>query len=610
MTNRIKVVIVFLQIAVLPFLLLGCSTKVILNVSPVSLTESKDKINFSIVFAHADDLEEFRFDYKIFGEEAYSESTYIDNILYDGDIQEDRSYRYASNIYVGKVSAGNILRRNAETVFKNLFNEATTLHIPGDDHFAGIIVDHQSYKEIVPSNTVGIMKLRSPEVRFYADFKKPPAGVDKPIQIAELVAEWVLVDLEGNEIWSNTIVGSGLYDYGIWDSLKTLTHELFQPAVDDHFRNLAHAIEESPEIRLFESCLQLGCDRLLANPSSLSETLDNIQNSQNRNEVTNRFVYMAIEEDNMELLKELLSLDYIDINIADKYYQRLPIHLAVQKNNLKATELLITIGSAINIADNKGFSPLHHAASNGYTRITDLLIQKGADVNAKNSEGQTPFILAITNGHQNDWQLLLDNGSNDHAIDNIDLLSTAERYNSIGLYYALRNNKGKSTETFKIASEYYEKASQLYRRASRRAETEAFLKDIFEFSALVFMIEYGSPRIVDQAYEYLRLKALNDASEMRLSQTQTLALMRAYKDNAPNSGTGLVVGDKNRISSGDNKRTSPVMFRKAHKKSIANYYSSLSDICHNVSNDVQSILKCYEEQGAQFKECIPGEIGQ
>jgi hypothetical protein len=45
--------------------------------------------------------------------------------------------------------------------------------------------------------------------------------------------------------------------------------------------------------------------------------------------------------------------------------------------------------------------------------------------------------------------------------------------------------------------------------------------------------------------------------------------------------------------------------KTANKRDIANSYSQLSEICHEASNEIQAILKCYEESGEQFKECIP-----
>jgi len=603
-TTRVKVVNVLLQIVVFQFFFQGCSSNkpILIDVRPVSLTESKDKINFNVVFAYADDLEQFSFYHKSWPTVKGSESVYIDKLLYDSDIQKERRpYRYPCETSTKVAKVGNILRRNAEAVFKSIFNNATTLHIPGDDHFTGLIIDRQQYKEIVPPNTVGIIKLRSPEVRFYVEFKKPPGTFDQPNEIAELTAEWVLEDLEGNEIWSGKIVGSGLNYPGVklTYSFKSLIQEPFQPAVDEHFRNLARAIETSPEIRLFESCLQINRDRLLADPSSAHDILNRIENTQERRRVANKLVYLAIEKDSVALLKELLSTTFTDVNLADKYYQRLLIHLAVQKNNFEAVKLLIANHSAVDIADNSGFTPLHYAASSGHTQIADLLIQNGVDVNARNADGQTPFMLAVANGHKRDWQLLLDGGANPHAINEEDVLWTAELYNEIGLHFAEKNDKSKSTEAFKTAADYFEKASKLYNRVSKKAETKAFFKDLFEITLLTVHAWGSQWQAQQRAKQYAEFKALNDAREMGLSQTQTLTLIRDYKSNALNSDVTLAAGNSTLPSN---------RFRTADPKRIAKYYSQLAEICHNSSNEVQSILKCYEERGAQFKECIPDDV--
>ncbi len=599
-TARIKVFSILIQIMFFQVLFQGCSSNkpIAINIRPVSITESKDKINFNIVFAHADDLEEFSFNYKSWGAGVDSESVYIDRLLYENDVHKDRPYRYMCKTVLKNASAGNILRKDAETVFRRVFKDAKTLHIRGDDHFTGLIIDHQPYKEIVPPNTVGIMKLRSPEVRFYVEFKKPPWLVDKPNLIAELTAEWVLEDLEGNEVWRSTIVGSGLYDYGVWDSFKKLIQKPFQPAVDDHFRNLAHAIEKSPEIRLYEACLQIDRDRLLADPSSAHETLNSIQNTQRRRSLDNKLVYLAIEKGNVNLLNELFTTPFIDVNQSDKYYLRLPIHLAVQKNNYDAVKSLIANHSAVDAVDSSGFTPLHYAASNGYTKITDLLIQNGADVNAKNADGQTPFILAVTNDHQNDWQLLLYNGANPHAINEEDPLWTAELYNSIGLYLGGMGDKSKSAETLRTASDYFEKASLLYNRISKQAEFDASVKELFEFTLLMVNAWGEQWQAQQRARQYAEIKALNDAHAMGLSQTQTLTLIHNYKSSALNSVATSPSGSMPMPTN---------LAKTANKRDIAKYYSQLSTICHKSSTEVQSILECYEQRGERFRECIPGE---
>jgi hypothetical protein len=546
-------------------------------------------------------VEDFVFNYKFWGPDAGAESVYVDRLLYhSSDVRHDRPYRYACNTVLQSASAGSVLRRNAEAVFGCVFDHATSLHIPGDDHFSGVVIDRQPYKEIVPPGTVGIMKLRSPEVRFYVEFEKPPGNFDKPVLIAELTAEWLLEDLDGHEVWRGVVAGSGVYDYGIWDGFKKLIQRPFQPAVDDHFGNLACTLESSPEIRLYEACVRMDRGGLLSDPSSVHEVLGGIQDPQETRRIANKLVYLAIEKSSADLLKELLSTSLVDVNQQDKYYQRLPIHLAVQKGNLDAVKLLIASHSAVDAADSSGSTPLHYAASKGYTQITDLLIQNGADVNAKDADGETPFMLAARNDHRDDWQLLLDHGANAYAI-NEDLLWTADFYNTVGLYYAEKGKRGESAEALSTASDYYEKASSLYTRVSKKAEIDAFIKGVFEMTMLTVHAWGSQWQAQQRAKQYAELRALNDASEMGLSQTQTLALIRDYKSRALNSDATLAVG----------RSTPPsTMSRPTKADRVAQYYSQLSDLCRNAAIEVKGILECYEQKGANFKECIPPEPGR
>ena len=65
--------------------------------------------------------------------------------------------------------------------------------------------------------------------------------------------------------------------------------------------------------------------------------------------------------------------------------------LAVQKNQFKAAELLISLGCDVNLSNCYGNTALHEAAHLGYVELTALLLQHGADRKVVNHKGSTPL---------------------------------------------------------------------------------------------------------------------------------------------------------------------------------------------------------------------------
>ena len=65
--------------------------------------------------------------------------------------------------------------------------------------------------------------------------------------------------------------------------------------------------------------------------------------------------------------------------------------LAVQKNQYKCAELLISLGCDVNLSNCYGNTPLHEAAHLGFVELTALLLQHGADRKVANHKGSTPL---------------------------------------------------------------------------------------------------------------------------------------------------------------------------------------------------------------------------
>jgi hypothetical protein len=57
-------------------------------------------------------------------------------------------------------------------------------------------------------------------------------------------------------------------------------------------------------------------------------------------------------------------------------------------------ELLLADGAAVNVKDNRGWTPLHYAAFWGHDDLVELLLFYGADPDAIDNDGATPFYYA------------------------------------------------------------------------------------------------------------------------------------------------------------------------------------------------------------------------
>lgn len=53
------------------------------------------------------------------------------------------------------------------------------------------------------------------------------------------------------------------------------------------------------------------------------------------------------------------------------------LHIAVAARNLEAVQLLIELGSSVDLVDNEQRTPLHYAAEQGYPEIVKFLLCNG-----------------------------------------------------------------------------------------------------------------------------------------------------------------------------------------------------------------------------------------
>lgn len=145
-------------------------------------------------------------------------------------------------------------------------------------------------------------------------------------------------------------------------------------------------------------------------------------------------VEASLEDESVEEIKQLLSLDAGFINIGDaKGYTPLQTLLA---NNEKVSPeyvtKLVNLGANIHQKSSFGEILIHFACLSGNLDCVKVLMGAGLDVLAKTNIGQTALHYAISNHNQELWQWLIDHGVG------IDVQDSVHQYTA--LHLAIRAN--------------------------------------------------------------------------------------------------------------------------------------------------------------------------
>ena len=123
---------------------------------------------------------------------------------------------------------------------------------------------------------------------------------------------------------------------------------------------------------------------------------NNISEINNQNENGYTPVYLSVLSNNIQALKELISLN-ADINIPNNLNET-PLFLSVNKNNFDAFLILMKYNADCNIQNIKGDTPLHIAIQNKEKKFIEMLLKNNSNPNIPNfTQGQTPTHLAIIN---------------------------------------------------------------------------------------------------------------------------------------------------------------------------------------------------------------------
>lgn len=101
--------------------------------------------------------------------------------------------------------------------------------------------------------------------------------------------------------------------------------------------------------------------------------------------------YYEIIELLLELNKNTIGVSILDTRDRD---MRIPLHYAIENQNVRIVKLLLEYGSNVNITDRNGYNSLHLAVKSRNYSICEYIIDKIADVNSRYKTGESALHIA------------------------------------------------------------------------------------------------------------------------------------------------------------------------------------------------------------------------
>lgn len=141
----------------------------------------------------------------------------------------------------------------------------------------------------------------------------------------------------------------------------------------------------------------------------------------------------AIENDDIDQIKQLLKKQYITIDLKNKRGKTSLILASVLRKDperAKIVQILLRKGTNPDLQDNIGESALHYAVKYNLPEMVKILLKNGANLNLQNNEGRSALWWAIRNEYTELVQNLLEKGANPDffQIDKWPVLCYAVRY--------------------------------------------------------------------------------------------------------------------------------------------------------------------------------------
>ncbi|XP_039266848.2 protein TANC2-like isoform X1 [Styela clava] len=209
----------------------------------------------------------------------------------------------------------------------------------------------------------------------------------------------------------------------------------------------------------------------------------------------------AVKQNQWETTELILSMGAA-LEGAD-YAGRTPLVIAASGGNVGIAELLLSRGANVHSVDKEGLTALGWAASKGQLHCVRSLIERGSDVRHPDRHGRTPLDLAAFSGNEQVVDLLLNSGadfgqSNDNHNGTSALDRAVHSKNVPVATLLLKRGAVISGTTWKIAGDNPEMLAVLLEKNIEdanflyKAEKFSEARDVY-FSALTYMGEPIAP---------------------------------------------------------------------------------------------------------------------
>jgi serine/threonine-protein phosphatase 6 regulatory ankyrin repeat subunit B len=222
--------------------------------------------------------------------------------------------------------------------------------------------------------------------------------------------------------------------------LISLGHDINE--INDFGQTVLHVGIDNRQTDIIRFLLYIQNDKNLLNKSlnthDISKSLNthDISKSLNTHDIyRNTPLVLAVDRNNREITEILLKMgSNVNVNMNDtindnKWQTKYPLMIAVLYGYYDIFEMLMSYGANPFITDKEGYTLLHYASENGYIKIVYRLINCGLDVNATNNLGQTSLQLACKSNYIDVVNLLLSYRA--FIVNDIN--------NKSPIYYAIKN---------------------------------------------------------------------------------------------------------------------------------------------------------------------------
>ncbi len=124
----------------------------------------------------------------------------------------------------------------------------------------------------------------------------------------------------------------------------------------------------------------------------------------------------AIDNDQKKMINLLLSLG-ANVNATDEA-GRTPLHLVVEQTNASMVKRLISSGAKMDVEDRRGRTPFHMAVQAGSTKGVQQFLSQGVDPSITDGNGRTPLYVAVREKKTEIVKALLDAGADPNVQSN------------------------------------------------------------------------------------------------------------------------------------------------------------------------------------------------